>query len=383
MAVDRLNNDAPTGRVRRMVVKVGSALIAGPDGLDAAAIDRFAGGVAESGRGAEIVLVSSGAVAGGYRLLSLNQPPRTIVQKQAAAALGQQRLMRAWSEAFAARRLEVAQALLTSDDVEHRRRFINARHTLDALLRAGVVPIVNENDTVSFEEIRLGDNDRLSALVAHLVDADLLLILTSADGLREAGGVGARIDRVRPGDAIDHHVAPARTFTGVGGMETKVAAARLAAESGVPAIIASGAEPDVIQRAASGEPVGTLFEPVPERGRAGPARKRWIVHSRHPRGRVMVDEGARCAICERGASLLPAGVVAVEGDFDAGAAVDVIGPDGRVIARGLCSYGARDLERIRGVRTEDVEARLGYRYTDEVIHRDDLALVIVDPEPAP
>jgi glutamate 5-kinase len=356
---------------RRIVVKIGSAVLAPEGELSPAAVARLVDDVEAVIRaGREVLLVSSGAVASGFKPLGLAKKPRTIVEKQAAAAVGQSRLMSAYSESFARHGRAVAQVLLTADDLDHRLRCLNARHTLEELLRRDIVPIINENDTVSFEEIKLGDNDNLSALVAVLMRAEALVVLSSVPGLLDRPG--RVIPLVQRSDDALSHVTAARSTTGVGGMATKVAAAKLAGASGIPVVIAGGSTPGIVTRVLSGEAEGTLFEP--SRARGGPARKRWIGYSARARGALLVDDGARRAIVERGASLLPAGIIAVAGSFDMGALVEVRTRAGEPFARGITSYSSDEIERIRGKKASEIAGILGYLYRDEIIHRDDMAL---------
>jgi glutamate 5-kinase len=371
---------------RTIVVKIGSAVIAETGTLDPSRVAQLAADACEMLEGERhrrLVIVSSGAVASGYRALGLSRPPKEIVEKQAAAAVGQPRLMSAWAEAFAAARgsaekarRTVAQVLLTAEDIDHRTRFLNARRTLEALLEAGVVPIINENDSVSYAEIKLGDNDRLSSLVASLVDADLLVILSSVQGVWAGkpprGGTARIVPEVRTlADGLKL-VQAETTSVGTGGMETKIRAACAAASLGIGVVIASGAEPNVLARIARGEGIGTYFPPVAS-SRA--ARKRWIGFSARPKGLLRVDEGAQRALVSKGASLLPSGLAAVDGNFAAGTLVEISGPDGRVFARGLSSYDSGELERIRGRKGREIAGVLGYCYAEEVVHRDDLALL--------
>jgi glutamate 5-kinase len=367
----------------RVVVKVGSAVLARAGILDPDAVARLAADLAAASSDRQFVLVSSGAVASGFRALGLDKPPKLIADKQAAAAVGQPRLMAEYAAAFAKQTppTTVAQVLLTADDIDHRARFLNARHTLERLLDGGVLPIINENDSVSFAEIKLGDNDRLSSLVATLIDADLLLILSSVNGVyAQAGGKSAsRRSHVVPvirslteGLAL---VNPDKSAVGTGGMETKITAACRAASLGIPTIIAGGDEPNIVQRVLAGEDLGTYFSPA-KSFRA--ARKRWIGFSARPKGTLRVDAGARQALLTRGASLLPSGLQAVQGEFGVGGLVELTGPDGVAFARGLVSYPADDLHQLRGKKAAEIEKILGYRYCDEVVHRDDL--VILDQE---
>src|SRR5947207_2726075 len=326
--------------------------------------------------GRRVVLVTSGAIATGVARLGLAERPRAIPEKQAAAAVGQSALMWQYEAAFSRHGIPVGQVLLTAEDVSVRARYLNARNTLDALLRFGVLPIVNENDTVAVEEIKVGDNDNLSALVASLIDADLLVLLTDVDGLYTGDPTTDRDARVIDTvDAVTEDVARLvwnGTGAGaVGGMATKLQAAQKAAAAGVPMIIASGRKQGVLARILKGEPVGTYF--APRADRLG-ARKRWIAFAVTPQGRLTVDAGALQALTHHGKSLLPSGVVDVEGDFAAGEVVALVG-DGREFARGLVNFDASELRRIRGAKTRDIATRLGYKSFDEVIHRDNLVLL--------
>lgn len=369
------------GKVGRLVVKVGSAVVAPGGRVDRAAMERIAEELALLVRsGVRAVLVSSGAVASGFRTLGLPGMPRMIRQKQAAAAIGQPALMRAFSELLGEHGVSAAQVLLTTDDFGHRERFLNARHTIDTLLDAGVLPIINENDSVVFDEIKLGDNDRLSALVASAIDADLLVLLSVAPGL-----VDPATDAVVPvvTDIADaRRLVDARKTSGVGtgGMGTKLDAAAIVNEHGIPAVLTRGPTtetPDPVARVLRGAYTGTRFEPP---GPGGvPARKSWIAHATASRGVIVVDDGAARALIERGASLLPGGIVRVDGRFEAGAAVDISNREGRRIARGLVSYGSGEIERIKGARSDAIAGILGYSYADEVVHRDDLRLMAESP----
>ncbi len=376
------------GSQRLVVVKIGSAVVAPGGRLAPEAVERLADEIAGvRAAGVSVVLVSSGAVACGLKGMGLDRMPARISDRQAAAAVGQPLLMRAWGEAFARRGLAAAQVLLTADDIDFRARFVNAHRTLATLLERGVVPIINENDSVSFDEIKLGDNDRLSALVAGLVGADLLVMLSAADGLREAGGAGPVIPLVRDIAAVRAHISSDRTPTGVGGMATKLDAAETARAMGAAAVIAPGSRPGVLALAVAGEPVGTRFPPPDSGPTASTRRKRWIAHSLRARGTIVVDEGARRALRDRGASLLPKGVLSVHasepGGFGIGAAVEIRGLEGPAFARGLVSYRFDEIDRIRGRRSDEIGAILGYTYCDEIIHRDDLIVTERTPEERP
>ncbi len=353
---------------RRIVVKVGSSSLAtSQSGLDAAQVGRLVGVLAdrvEAGR--QVVLVSSGAIAAGLAPLGLARRPRDLPTLQAAASVGQGLLVHAYSDAFAARGVTVAQVLLTADDVARRAHYRNARTTLDRLLELGVVPVVNENDTVATEEIRLGDNDRLAALVAHLVRADLLVLLSDVDGLYDGDPrrSGSRlVAEVRdPADLRAISTRGGGSGVGTGGMATKVEAAQVAAGAGVPVVLTSAAR---VAAALAGEGVGTLFAAT---GPRISSRLLWLAHATTPRGRLHLDAGAVVALTQRRVSLLPAGVVAVDGDFVAGDAVELVDERGRVLGRGLVGYDAVELPALLGRSTRE----LGLR---EVVHRDDLVLL--------
>ncbi|RMF81605.1 MAG: glutamate 5-kinase [Planctomycetota bacterium] len=361
------------GKVSRVVVKVGSAVIAGNGRLRPRIIARIAHDVAVlRAQGCEVVMVVSGAVAAGYRALGLSQPPEATVPRQAAASVGQHRLMSHFARAFRSHDAHVAQILLSADDLENRRRFLSARHTMHLLIESGVVPIINENDALSDDEIKVGDNDTLAAMVTSVATADLLVILSCVPGVLDKGS-GRVIERVEVGSSIDDHIRRDTSATGVGGMGAKVAAARLASHWSVPTIIADGVAAGALPRIVAGEPLGTMFVP---RDRKLPSRKRWIAVCSKSRGRVRVDSGARRAIESGGASLLPAGVVAVEGEFAKGARVDLFDGDApQPFAVGIVSYAADEIRRIQGRRPGEIRAALGYVYVDEVIHRDDLVLL--------
>ena len=326
--------------------------------------------------GKDVLVVSSGAVAAGLKELKLRDVPRTIPQKQAVAAVGQSHLIWAYERAFKQHRQRVAQVLLTHEDLRQRARYLNARNTLLTLIRLAAIPIINENDTVSVEEIKFGDNDTLSAMVADLVQADLLLILTDIDGLFTAD---PRVDpvaefipeipRITPtveamGGLPQHAVAR-------GGMFAKIQAAKKLAASGIATIIANGLRPGVVTSLMSGEAVGTLFHP--ER-RSWRGRKRWIVTTLRPRGTLSVDEGAQAAIVSKGKSLLPSGIRSVEGEFEFGDLVRCCDSSGNEFARGLVNYPGRELRLIKGLHTSKIEVVLGHKYCDEVIHRDNLVV---------
>jgi len=383
MSQSRQLRGAPARRalpkVKRLVVKVGSGLISAPgQGLLPDRIGALADELAALAKdGREVVVVSSGAIASGMARLGLTQRPRSIPEKQAAAAVGQSALMWHYEQAFARHGIRVAQVLVTQEDISARPRYLNARNTLQVLLRFRVVPVVNENDTVAVEEIKVGDNDNLAALVAHLIDADLLVILTDVDGLYTGDPrVDPEARRLETVDAVTEEIErlvwDADGQISVGGMSTKLEAARKVTSSGIPMVIASGRVPGTLRRVLRGEPLGTYFVP---RGDRLAGRKRWIAFAVPPQGRLTVDAGARSALVERGKSLLPSGVVEVEGEFHAGEVVSLSAADGKEFARGLTNYDAAELRKIQGAKTKDIEERLGYKSFDEVIHRDNLVLL--------
>ena len=367
------------GRVRRLVVKVGTGLITQPKlGPDPDRIAALAGEIAGVREGRDVVLVTSGAIATGMARLTLVERPRSIPEKQAAAAVGQSALMWHYEAAFKRHGIPVGQILLTAHDISDRARYLNARNTLLALLKFGVLPVVNENDTVAVEEIKVGDNDNLSALVASLIEADLLVILTDVDGLYTSDPAtdpsAAKLDAVEAiTPEIERLVWRGTGAGSVGGMTTKLQAAQKAATAGVPMVIASGRKQGVLARILKGEPAGTYF--APRADRLG-ARKRWIAFAVAPQGRLTVDAGALEALTRRGKSLLPSGVVKVDGDFAAGEVVAVLGDaEGREFARGLVNFDADELRKIQGAKTREIEPRLGYKSFGEVIHRDNLVIL--------
>ncbi|MGQ9549862.1 MAG: glutamate 5-kinase [Roseiflexus sp.] len=363
---------------RRIVVKVGTnVLTAGTDKVHRPTIVSLVQQIATvRSQGVEIVLVSSGAVAVGRERLHFPAQRRDIPLKQMLAAVGQSRLMHLYEQIFELYGITVAQTLLTRGDLADRHRYLNARNTLLACLMHSVLPIVNENDVVAVSEIRVGDNDNLSALVANLVDADLLLILTDIDGLYTAD---PRRDPSATRIAVVPHIteqvyaiAGGSNTRGTGGMLTKIQAADLATRSGADVVIACGAERDVITRVVAGEPLGTRF---PAQATKVESRKRWILAETVRHSRVVTDEGAARALIEGGKSLLPAGIVAVEGDFARGQTVRIYAADGREIARGITQYASTDLRRICGLRSSQIAETLGFDYGPEVVHRDDMVVL--------
>ena len=367
------------GRSRRWVVKIGSALLTNDgQGLARDAIEAWVQQLAQLRlQGLELILVSSGAVAEGLSRLGWTRRPHAIHELQAAAAVGQMGLVQAYESCFQRHGLHTAQVLLTHEDLADRSRYLNARSTLRTLLRLGVVPVVNENDTVATEEIRFGDNDTLAALVANLVEADLMVILTDQAGLYECDPrTDPQACLVREGRAGDPALEAMAGATGGnlgrGGMYTKVRAAARAGRSGTSTIIASGREAEVLSRIAAGDAIGTVLhagqEPLA-------ARKQWLAGQLKVRGRLRLDAGAVRVLRESGRSLLPVGVTAVEGDFERGELVACLGPDGSEVARGLVNYSAEESRRIMGQPSDRIEQMLGYVDEPELIHRDDFVLL--------
>jgi glutamate 5-kinase len=369
-------------RLKRIVVKVGTGTLTDGEGrFDRGNCARLGAELAELARGRRVVLVSSGAVALGAEKLGLSRQrgrPWDIPTKQAAAAVGQPHLMAAWGEALGAHGLLVAQVLLTADDLASRTRFLNARRTFERLLARGVVPVVNENDTVAVDEIKVGDNDSLAALVAGCVEADLVAMLTDVEGLfdRSPREPGATLlhDVSRIGADVERMAGGAGTERSVGGMATKVKAARRLAAQGVTTALLSGRRAGALGALLSGERVGTVFA---RDARRLPARKGWLAAAARGKGVIVVDAGARRALVDSGRSLLPSGVRSVQGHFRVGDPVDIAVDPARPFARGLAGYGADEVRRIAGLKTSEIERALGYKYLDEIVHRDDL--VVLDP----
>lgn len=369
---------ADLAQVRRVVVKIGSSLLADAEsGIRQHVVDHLVDELAALiAAGKQVVVVTSGSVALGRVRLGWVGRKLSVHEKQAAAAIGQPKLMRAYGKAFARHDLSVAQMLLTKDDLRHRRRYLNTSNTSETLFSAGVVPIVNENDTVVVAEIKFGDNDSLGSLVSLVVDADLVVMLTDVCGLYDrnpAEDADARRIDIVP-HLNDEHIAMAGdsgSSFGTGGMASKLAAARVATRGGVTAAIISGREKGALTRLLAGEDEGTLFLCGVDRQSK---RQHWITEVLHSAGEIHIDAGAATALLKQGGSLLPVGVTAVEGVFDKGDCVEIVGPDG-VVAKGLCNYTAEEMRRIMGHASSEIETILGFHDFSSVIHRDNLVLM--------
>ena len=371
----RVASRADAATAGRVVVKVGSSsLTTRRGGIDEARVDALVDAlVGHRATGTEVVLVTSGAIAAGLEPLNLRTRPRDLATQQAAASVGQGLLMHRYTEAFAARGVTVGQVLMTADDVVRRSHYRNAQRTLYRLLEMGVLPIVNENDTVATDEIRFGDNDRLAALVAHLVHADLFVMLSDVDALYDSppGRAGASpiSEVVDLADLDDIDLGRRGSTVGTGGMVTKVAAARIAAGAGIPVALAHA---DAAAEALAGADVGTWFAAT---GRRMPTRLLWLAHAATPHGSLTLDTGAVTAVVERRASLLPAGITAVGGSFVAGDPVDLVDEKGHTVARGLVNFDAAELPALLGRSTRELARQLGTAYEREVVHRDDLVVL--------
>ena len=366
--------------VKRIVIKVGSSTITYGNGKrNFSRIDHLAREIADlANQGKEIILVSSGAVAVGIDRLGLPAKPKTIPGKQAAAAVGQGVLMHTYEKIFAEYGQIVAQVLLTRVDSVDRHRYTNSRNTFLALLEHKVIPIVNENDVVAIDELKIGDNDNLSALVAGIVDADLLIILSDIDGLYTANPqkdpnakLVPEVTDITP--EIEASAGDAGSKVGTGGMFTKIQAAKMATSSGINMVIASGEEKDAISRILEGEEIGTLFVSRENRLQF---RKRWLAFGARIAGKIVVDDGCAKAVRKAGGcSILPAGITDVEGEFEAGNTISVVNKNGHELARGLSNYSSEELDMIKGAKTSEIENILGHKHFDEVIHRDDLVIL--------
>ncbi len=365
--------------IKRVVIKIGSQVLTGAEGaLDMAVIAHICHDISKlRGKGIQPIIVSSGAIAAGRCELGMNEKPRTIPQKQAAAAIGQTSLIRAYQEGMAPYELKVAQLLLTSEDLANRKRFLNTRATIDTLLGFGIIPVINENDTVVVDEIKFGDNDNLSALVTNVAEAHLLIILTDIDGFYSSDPRKYPDAKLIPlvkniTREIEKAAAGVGSDVGTGGMATKIAAARKAGRNGAPTIVVHGKSEGIICRAVTGDSVGTLFLPS---AKGLNRRKHWIAYSLKPRGAVFIDRGAEEALSRDGKSLLPSGIVRVEGRFERGASIRICGSYEKEFARGLADYSSSEISLLAGHKGSEIESILGYRYSDVIVHRDNLVIL--------
>jgi len=365
--------------MKRIVIKIGSNIIAGAEeGLDISVINRIAEDISHiASEGNEVAVVSSGAVAAGMKKLGLKTRPSEIRLKQAAAAVGQSNLMWAYERSFSSFGKKVAQVLLTREDFADRKRYINAKNTMMTLLSYGIIPIINENDTVAIDEIRFGDNDSLASLVAISIEADNLFILSDVDGLyaddprkNQHAELISYVETVTP--EVERLAGASGSLVGTGGMYSKVQAAKKAASHGIAVDIINGKKPGLLVPAVKGQHYGTFFKPHEDRISQ---RKGWIAYSSRAKGSLMLDDGAVKALLEGSKSLLPSGIVSVDGTFEIGDAVYCVTAHGKRIAKGLANYASEDLRRIQGKKTGEIEKILGYKYSDEAIHRDNLVII--------
>jgi glutamate 5-kinase len=374
--------------IKRVVIKIGSSVISNRDkgrsslecGLSKDWVRHYARQIKLiQDKGYDVVLVSSGAIMAGRERLGLSRADLSIPEKQACAAIGQSFLMHTYEKAFEKKDIKVAQILLSHDDLGNRRRYLNAKHTIEALLERNVIPIINENDSVTVEEIKIGDNDTLSATVACLVDAQLLIILSDVEGLfnrdpsiKIKGEKAELLSHVaRVNEEIERTAGKSNNRLTVGGMYTKVIAAKKTMSFGIPTLVVNGLDEKVLEHVFSGKDVGTLFWSGKGKIRD---RKHWIAHTLKPAGTLVVDAGARKALVERDKSLLPAGLIKVKGEFEFGKAVIIMDEEGKEIGRGLVNYNSRDLLQIKGMKTPAIKKRIGESFYEEVIHRDDLVI---------
>ena len=371
-----MSSRAAVGSATRIVLKVGSSSLTGKDGsgLDSHAVERIVGVVSTlKSAGKEVVLVSSGAIAAGLAPLGLSARPKDLATQQAAASVGQGLLIHRYTEALNKKKITASQVLLTIDDVVRRSHYQNAQRTLYRLLQLGVVPIINENDSVGTQEIRFGDNDRIAALVSHLIGADLLVLITDIDALYDANPSQPGAQPIR--EVLDINSLDENSFggsgsrVGSGGMITKIEAARIATGAGIPTLLTNVEDVD---DALNGEPVGTFFSASHSRK---PSRLLWLAHAATPRGTLVLDDGAVKALRERGVSLLPAGVTSVQGEFSSGDTVELVSNAGEVIARGLVGFDSEEIPPMLGKSTKDLAKELGPEYERELVHRDDLVLL--------
>jgi glutamate 5-kinase len=380
-AIERREMDL--SKAKRIVIKVGTSSLTDKNyRLDPYKIEKLTKEIVELKRqGKEVILVTSGAIGAGIGKLDLKQRPRDIKVLQATAAVGQSILMSTYDKYFATYEQTIAQVLLTHEDFFNRQRYLNLRNTLITLLKSGVIPIINENDTVAVDEIKVGDNDNLSALVASNLGADLLIILTDIDGLftydpkrsKEAELISV-VEELTPD--IEQSAGKGGK-AGIGGMVTKLQAAKVVMQAGIPLVIANGGEENIIMRIIEGEPLGTLFMPKKKKMYS---REHWILFASAPKGRIKVDEGAKTALIKNGSSLLPSGIIGVEDEFKSGDTVSIVDANSVEFAKGISNYSSSDIEKIKGMHTKEIEHVLGRKEYDEVVYRGNLVLLYLAPE---
>lgn len=362
---------------KKILIKIGSAVLSGSEGLDLKIIDALVQEMCDlTRRGFSIVLVTSGAIASGKHRLNITGKLKSIPEKQAAAAVGQGRLMRVYSKAFEKNNLFVAQILLTLSDLTDRQRYLNIRNTLSTLMEWHVTPIINENDSVAVDEIKFGDNDNLAAMIANIIEADLFINLTATDGLYDCNPSESKKAKLIPlvceiTDEIEGMATSETSSVGTGGMKSKIIAAKKVTSIGIPCIIAAGKKKKILSDIMAGKEVGTLF--LPQTSRLN-SKKYWIANTLRPRGRLIIDDGAKKALLDKGKSLLPSGITAVEGEFDTGDPVHCMDSEGNLLAKGLVNYAANDIRKILGLKTPQIFSVLGHKDYDEVIHRDNLVI---------
>ena len=362
---------------KRILIKVGSAVLTGVDGLDLKIIDGLVRDMSYlAHNGYSVVLVTSGAIVSGKHRMNITGQLKSMPEKQAAAAIGQGRLMRIYSKSFEKNSLYVAQILLTLSDVTDRQRYLNIRNTLSTLMEWGVIPIINENDTVAVDEIKFGENDNLAAMIANIIEADLFINLTSTDGLYDCNPMVSKKAKLIPvvrefSDEIETAATDETSSSGTGGMKSKVQAAKKVTAIGIPCIIAPGKNKKILTDIMEGKEIGTLFLPMADRLNS---KKYWIAFTLHPCGKLIIDDGAKKALLEKGKSLLPSGVTDVEGNFYPGDAVSCTDSEGTILAKGLVNYNSSEIRKIKGLKTSQISQALGYKDYDEIIHRDNLVV---------
>ena len=372
-----MNRKEVLANVRRVLIKIGSAVLTGEDGLDLQIIEQLVDEIAQLRKsGHQVVIVTSGAIASGKHRMRITGKLKSMPQKQAAAAVGQSRLMRVYSNSFGKYGIFVAQILLTMTDLTDRKRYLNVRNTLSTLIDWEVVPIINENDSVAVDEIKFGDNDNLAAMITNIMDAQLFINLTSTDGLYDQNPDRFTKAKLIPlvkefTVQIESAATDDTTPIGLGGMKSKVIAAKAVTSSGIPCIIAPGKRKGVLHDIFAGREIGTLFLPISDRLSS---RKHWIAFTLKSRGKLFLDDGARDALIKEGKSLLPSGVANIEGDFSVGDPVTCVDMKGEPLAKGLVNYSSAEVRKIMGLKTTKIEQVLGYKDYDEIIHRDNLVV---------